>query len=193
MKLPYSGETLANPEGKICPVLDTTRVDFSTAVLGLKKTETLVRRAKGGEVIITRNKAGKIETRYTAKPGDAIFVNLHDEKDTYCPGNPDNTRWQFDDFLTNGYEITAGSLAYGTVKVRSTVISKILPEAVSEDVCIKDAWGPGEHQYLYKGATLKLSESGRVIGIDKSAFDDTWEVLTPAAKPVNPSPSRRNP
>lgn len=182
MALPYTGETLANPEGKICPILDCSRVDFSKAQLGRKKTETLVRRAKGGEVIETRNSTGKIETTYTTKAGDAIFVNLHDEKDTYCPGNPDNTRWQFDDFLAKGYEITAGSLAGGAVKVKSTVTSRILPEAVTEDLCIKDAWGPGKHQYLYKGATLKLSEAGQVIGIDKSAFDATWEVLPPKAE-----------
>jgi hypothetical protein len=191
MKLPYTGETLANPEGKVCPVLDVSRVDFTGAGLGRKKTETLVRRAKGGEVIETRNSAGQIETTYTTKAGDAIFVNMHDEKDTYCPGNPDNTRWQFDDFLGKGYEITAGSIAGGAVKVKSTVTSKILHEAVTEDVCIKDAWGPGKHQYLYKGATLKLSVAGQVIGIDKSAFDGTWEVLGAKSTAPAPTPGRK--
>jgi hypothetical protein len=192
MALPHTGETLANPEGKVCPVIDPSRIDFSNAVLGRKRTETLVRRAQGGEEIVTRNSAGKIETTYTTKPGDAIFVNLHDEKDTYCPGNPDNTRWQFDDLLKKGYEITAGSMANGTVKVKSTATSKILPEAVTEDVCIKDAWGPGKHQFLYKGATLKLNDGGHVTGIDKSAFDATWEIMTPS-KPAAPPPPRRGP
>lgn len=191
MGLPYTGETLANPEGKVCPVLDPSRVDFSNAVLGRKKTETLVRRAKGGELIETRNKEGQVETTYTTKPGDAIFVNLHDEKDTYCPGNADNTRWQFDDFLTKGYEVTAGSIEGGAVKVKSTAAAKILPEAVAEDLCVKDAWGPGQHQFLYKGATLKLGGNGVVTGIDKSAFDATWEVMGQKQKPAAAPPARK--
>ena len=191
MALPFTGETLANPEGKVCPVLDPSRVDFSKAVLGRKKTETLVRRAKGGELIETRNKEGQVETTYTTKPGDAIFVNLHDEKDVYCPGNADNTRWQFDDFLSKGYEVSAGSIAGGAVKVKSTASAKILPEAVTQDVCVKDAWGPGQHQFLYKGATLKQGNNGVVTGIDKSAFDATWEVLGQKSKPAAAPPPRK--
>lgn len=191
MPLPFTGETLVNPEGKRCPVLDPARVDFTNAVTGRKKTETLVRRAKGGELIETRNAEGKIETTYTTAPGDAIFINLHNEKDMYCPGNPDNTRWKFDDFLSKGYEITAGTLSNGTVKVKSTASAKVLPEAVTEDVCIKDAWGPGLHQFLYRGATLKQGANGVVTGIDKSAFDATWEVL--GANKARPNTSPRSP
>lgn len=177
MTLPYTGETLVNPEGKTVPVLDRARVDFSQAGLGRKKTEMKVRRANGGEVIETRDTQGRIETVYTAKKGDAIFTNLHDAKDTYVPGHVDGTRWQFDSFLKKGYEITGGSIESGEVMVQGTVTSKILHEAVTEDMGVKDAWGKGLHQYLYKGATLKISESGQVIGIDKAAFDATWEIL----------------
>lgn len=191
MTLPFTGETIKNPEGKPCPVLDTYRVDFSQAKLGRKITETLVRRSAGGEIIETRNSAGQLETSYTTKAGDAVFVNLHDAKDIFCPGNPDGTRWQFDEFLKRGYEVTSGSMAAGEVRVRSTATSKILPEAVTEDLCIADAWGPGKHQYLYKGATLKLNPDGHVTGIDKSAFDATWEVVgqkvaVPQRRPLAP-------
>lgn len=34
MTLPFTGETMKNPEGKPCPVLDTYRIDFSEAKLG---------------------------------------------------------------------------------------------------------------------------------------------------------------
>ena len=189
MKLPFTGEIITNPEGNVVPVLDRFKLDFSQAPLGRKKTETIVKRAQGGELIETRNKDGQVETTYTAKAGDAIFVNIHDAKDVYVPGNPDHTRWQFDDFLSKGYEVSGGSLESGEVRVKSTTTARILPEAVQEDIAIKDAWGPGQHQYLYKGATLKAGTNGLVTGIDKSAFDATWEVL-PATKPPAARPAR---
>lgn len=187
MKLPFTGDTLKNPEGKDVPVLDRAKVDFSNAPLGRKKTETIVKRAQGGELIETKNTSGQVENTYTAKAGDAIFVNIHDAKDVYVPGNADNTRWQFDAFLDKGYEVSGGSLASGEVRVKSTTTARILPEAVEEDVAVRDAWGPGQHQFLYKGATLKQGGNGVVTGIDKSAFDETWEVMSlPAAKSSPP-------
>lgn len=182
MKLPFTDETIMSPDGVACRVLDTARVDFSGAATGRKTTETLVRCAQGGEKIETRNTGGKLESVYVAQKGDAVFINLHNENDIYVPGNPDGTRLQFAALEQNGFKITGDDMARGGVRVRSTAASKILHEAVEEACCIKDSWGPGKHQYLHPGATLKRADDGRVTGIDKSAFDATWEIMS---TPVN--------
>jgi hypothetical protein len=183
MKLPYTAEAIKNPEGIPCRVLDRSGLDFSTAETGRKSAETLVKRASGGELIETRNAEGKLETSYTAQAGDAIFCNLHDEKDVYVPGKPDGTRWKFDALREMGYEIANGTLQSGQVRVKNASAFKILHEVVDDDICIKDAWGKGQHQFLYKGASLKLNANGMVTGIDKSAFDATWEIIPPPANP----------
>ena len=55
-----------------------------------------------------------------------------------------------------------------------------MPEIIIIPTCIKDAWGVGAHQFLFKGATLKKDlKSGKVTGIDKFAFDETWEIIEP--------------
>ena len=44
---------------------------------------------------------------------------------------------------------------------------------------ILNAFEDEEHQFLLKGATLKFAlKDGTVVitGIDKKAFDDTWEI-----------------
>src|SRR5437773_11912736 len=48
---------------------------------------------------------------------------------------------------------------------------KFLPEIITQPTSIKDAWGPGSHQFLYEGATLKCDDSGRTTGIDRDAFN----------------------
>ena len=181
MLLPYTNEVVASPDGIDCKVLDANAVDASGAVEGRKATQTLVRRAEGGEAIETKNKEGKVESVYTAKAGDAIFINLHNPDDIYVPGNADGSRWQFSELTSKGYEISGEDQERGGVLVKSTSTSKLLHEAVEEPTCIKDAWGEGQHQFLFAGATLKLNANGRVTGIDKSAFDATWEIT---ARPV---------
>ena len=43
----------------------------------------------------------------------------------------------------------------------------------------KKCMGEGEHQFLFPMATLKQDiETGRIVGIDKSAFDETWEIIS---------------
>lgn len=181
--LPYTDDYVTSPDGIACRVLDVAALDFSGAALGRKATETLVRRAKGGEKIVTRNTAGQIESVYETKAGDAIFVNLHNPDDAYVPGNADGTRWQFSQLSEKGYEITGEDAALGGVRVRNAATFKILHEAIAAPTCIREAWGPGQHAFLYAGATLKLNANGSVTGIDKTAFDATWEVLQAAAAP----------
>jgi hypothetical protein len=184
MKLPYTTDIESSPEGTACQVLDTKAVDFSAAKLGRKTAETLIRRAKGGEELITRNKDGQIENTYVAKAGDAIFINLHNADDRYVPADRDGTRWQFSQLAEKGYIVTSGDPATGEVRVKNGQSFRVLSEAVEQPTCIRDAWGPGQHQFLFPGATLKLNDNGSVTGIDKSAFDATWELLPRASTPA---------
>lgn len=180
MSLKYTGETIVSPDGDECAVLDTSSIDFTAAAQGRKAAETLVREAKGGEEIHTRNSEGKIESTYVAQPGDAIFINLHNFDDIYVPGDDDGTRWQFSELEERGYEIVGEDVENNGVRVKNTQTFGILHEAVEKPTCIKDSWGVGNHAYLYKGATLKDNGDGRVTGIDKEAFDNTWEITSPA-------------
>ncbi len=186
MPLPNTQEMITSPDGILCKVLDSSRVDFTQAVKGHKSANTLVKQGQGGEVIETKSKAGLIESTYTAKAGDAIFININNPDDVYVPGNPDGTRWQFSELTSRGYEVV--SQDGGLVTVKSSLTFKILPGAVEEPVCIKDAWGSGQHQFLLKGSTLKLNENGSVTGIEPAAFKATWEIVrddgpTPRTRP----------
>lgn len=179
MSLPYLDETLTSPDGTPCRVLDVALLDFSHAAQGRKAAPTLVRCATGGEHIETKNSEGMVESVYTAQAGDAIFVNLHNLDDVYVPGNSDGTRWKFAELTGKGYEIVGDDHANGGTLIKSTKMAALLHEAVRSPTCIKDAWGAGQHQFLYAGATLK-SDAGKVTGIDKEAFDQTWEITAPA-------------
>lgn len=181
----YKEELVASPDGTSCKVLDTQAVDFSHAVEGRKKTETLVRCAVGGERIETKNSEKKVETVYAAKAGDAIFINLHNPDDIYVPANPDGSRWQFKDLTSRGYEIMGDDHENGGVRVKSTQTAKLLHEAVEQPTCIKNAWGEGQHQFLFSGATLKQDNKCNVTGIDKEAFDATWEITSQLRVPTS--------
>ena len=152
--------------------------------------ETLVRRAEGGEQIETKNSENKVESVYTAQSGDAIFINLHNLDDVYVPADADGARWKFKDLEKKGYEITREDQENGGVLVKSTTTAKLLHEIIQEPTCIKDAWGEGQHQFLFSGATLKQGDNGRVTGIDKEAFDATWEITSRPA-PQSSGPIRR--
>lgn len=178
MTLKYKEEVIASPDGIPCTVLDVASVDFSAAAQGRKATETLVRCAQGGERIETKNSEKKVEAVYIAQKGDAIFINLHNPDDMYVPGNSDGSRWQFKDLTNKGYEITGEDQEKGGVLVKSTKTAKLLHEVIQQSTCIKNAWGEGQHQFLFTGATLKQDDTGKVTGIDKEAFDATWEITS---------------
>lgn len=178
-KLKYTNEFILNEDGIKCRVLDVSNIDFSQSLVGRKIKETLVLKANGNERIKTINSDGLIESTYITSFGDAIFVN--NEKDIYVPKDFFGSAWKFDSIEDYGYEITSDVFLHNgssAVKVKSIKQSKVLPYSIVIPTCIKDAFGPGMHQFLFKGATLKKDiETGRVKGIDQVVFDNTWEVI----------------
>ena len=64
------------------------------------------------------------------------------------------------------------------VFVKSTNKALLLVEIIQKPTCIKNAFGKNKHQFLYFGATLKKDiKTGQITGIDKNAFNSTWQVL----------------
>jgi len=179
MELIYKDEYIINHNGIECCVLDTSMIDFSSADLGRKKVETIVLRANGGEKIDTLNSLGLVGTKYITNVNDAIFCNS--ETDMYVPRDGEGKAWSFDKIEEYGYEKTSDYFQYAEtigIKVKSTKTAKVLPEVIIKPTCIKDAWGKDNHQFLFKGATLKLDpDNARITGIDKEAFDNTWEII----------------
>lgn len=176
--LPLTAEMIKDPEGRLCPVLDVKKLDFSSAPWGRKKQSTHVRKALEGEKIAPKFEGGKETFDYVAKAGEAVFVN--DEDDEYVPpaGDGSEQRLQFDDLEKAGYQIEE-RLADGSVRVKSPV-AQLLVGVVGKRICIKNAWGGDDlsenHQFLSAGATLKKSLSGTVTGMDAKGFEK-WELL----------------
>ena len=121
---------------------------------------------------------GKVEeSRVTAKGGEYIFINQlpGGKEDAFIPRDSSGIA-NGAQILADKYELVGGNInAEGAFYRPKGVPSKLLHEAISKPTVIKDAWGPGSHQFLAEGATLK-SENGRVTGIDKAAFDETWSL-----------------
>lgn len=156
-------------------VLDTNNLSFSNAFVGIKSKTTKVKCAKGGEKIETLNKDGKVESVTIAEKGDAIFCNS--ETDIYIPRNNDGTAWKFEEITSCGYDIVGKGEDYIIIKSNNKAL--LLVGVIDNPTCIENAWGEGQHQFLYKGATLKKDlTSGKVTGIDKHAFETTWEILS---------------
>ncbi|MFO0389295.1 MAG: hypothetical protein ACK502_06210 [Alphaproteobacteria bacterium] len=194
IKQGMNAQTIKNSDGVNYTVLDTTKLDFDApeAVFGKKTKPTLVRTAKPGEEIITS--PGKVEeSRITAKGGEVIFVNqLPDgREDAYIPRDA-NGRPNGQQILNEKYEaIGDDPNGKGALFRPKGSPSKLLPAAITEPTVIKDAWGPGNNQFLDVGATLKL-DNGRVTGIDKAAFDETWSITDKAGNIVTSKPPMDN-
>lgn len=175
----YTDEIILSPEGIECHVLDTESVDFTNCELGRKTKETIILKANGNEKIDTINSDGLIESTYITNPGEAIFYN--NDKDKYVPRDSNGTPIMFDNIEESGYEITTPLFQFGNnqaIKVKSKKTAYLLHEIIEIPTCIKDAWGIGAHQFLYEGATLKKDpDTNKVTGIDKVAFDKTWEIF----------------
>jgi len=178
--LKYSDEYIENPDGIKCRVLKTEEIDFTDSYIGRKSTETLVLKANGNEKIETINWQGLVESIYVAQPGEAIFCNS--ETDKYVPRDANGQAWMFDEITRYWYEITENLNPIDTneaIKIKSNKLAQVLPNVITAPTCIKDAWGKGSHQFLFEGATLKKDmETGKVTGIEKEAFDKTWEIIS---------------
>ena len=170
----YLEEIIINENNIPCKVIDLTGLDFSHAKLGIKKTITLVKCAKGNEVIINKNKDGNIESSDIAKCGEAIFYN--NKNDKYIPKNSLGEPYLYHNIENYGYTIIKKRKNYCFVKSNNQ--AKLLVNIIQEPSCIKDAWGEGSHQFLFKGATLKQDlKTLKITGIDGIAFSNTWEIL----------------
>ena len=166
-----------------CPVLDTAKLDTSKAVWAQKINPTTVKRAIGGE-IMQQNFRGKLETHpQVAKAGDAIFVN--GAHDTYIP-TYEGERVQFDELdklESIGYEIVSkeGDAVFikspparflvGIVDARIAIKAK--PDGPDND--------PNNFRFLSPGASLKISASGKISGLDQEGFNK-WKLTPPPSQ-----------
>ena len=188
MPVLYTAEIIQNPQGVGCRVININALDFTQAKLAKKSAVTRLRSAKGGEKIETKNAKGDIENTYIAQKGDALFINPHLADDCYVPANADGTRWQFKDIPLKGYDIVGTDPANDDLFIKSNQNAYILLNIIQEPSCIKNAFGHGQHQFLFKGASLKKSHDGQITGIDQDAFNATWEVVKSDAAQKNPTP-----
>ena len=177
-KLPYTDEIIES-EGKTYKVIDTAKLEFLTAKVGVKSKLTKVYCAKGGEKIETTNEKGEVESVVVAEKGDAIFYN--NEHDQYIPAGEDGKHWKYSEIESHGYSIQEHNDEENYVVVRSNNKALLLVGCVEENSAIKNAFGDGKPQYLYEGATIKKDiKTGNISGIDRAAFENTWEILPEA-------------
>jgi hypothetical protein len=188
----YTGQFVRNSDGQDYEVIDPAKVTFNgpEAGFGKKTKPTLARIARAGEEVVT-NPGSIEESRVTAAGGEAIFINElpGGKRDEYIPRNNGIANGQ--QILNERYELIGGDInAEGAYFRPKGAPVQILHEAVIKPTVILDAWGKEQHQFLTNGATLKLQD-GRITGIDKAAFDDTWSVTDAGgAKVVDAARSR---
>lgn len=184
-----------SPEGIKYPVLDIQALDFTSAPWGQKISETRVRCAIPGEAVYTYNSKGKLEGEpYLCEGGEAIFQNLHDLKDQYVPANAEGQRLKFSELERHGFATVSRHEHDGSIRVVNTQKYKILTDIVDQPLCIRNVRGLGKHQFLPAGSALKLGKSGRVSGVEPTAFEKTWAIIKKpdGAKPASgPRKSRR--
>lgn len=175
--LAYTGEKILHSDQKAYDVLDTTQIDFKNCTIKLaqKTGNILVRIAIKRETINTIPYS-IVESHYTAKGGELIFINSQfNEMDAYVPrdihGNPNGKQ-----LLHENYKLIDGNLSSGAIYCPIAKPIKILHEYITQPTCIKNVWGVGNHQFLQEGATLKI-ESNPITGIDKIAFKETWKII----------------
>lgn len=173
MSVEFTGEYIEK-DGEKFPVVDVTKLDFSDALIGVKSKLTKVYRANGGEKITTRNENGEVESVLVANNGDAIFFN--NTNDIYIPTDSNGNRFKYSQIESYGYSIQERTADY--VVVRSNNKALLLVGCVDQKCAIKDAFGKGQSQFLYEGATIKKDiKTGNISGIDRKAFESTWIIL----------------
>ena len=130
----YTGKYLEF-EGKSYPVIDTSKLDFSEAKVGVKAKLTRVYCAKGGEKIETTNDKGEVESYVVAQKGDAIFWNS--KTDIYIPADKNGNHWKFADIESYGYLIQERNLEEGYIMIRSNNKGLLLVGCVKENCAIE--------------------------------------------------------
>ena len=182
----YKDEFIDNGNGVLCQVIDIAKVAevFETDEIkwGKKTKPILIRTAKAGEVIETVVSAK--ESHYVCTGGEAIFINeLEGGKlDIFVPRTPENvpSGW---DILSKRYEVIGPNDEKGGTYYRPIFAPcKLLHETIGSNSCVMNCWGEGNHAFLYEGATLKQEADGRITGIDKLAFDQTWSITNKLGK-----------
>lgn len=169
----YKNETIIF-NGITFKVIDEQKLDFTNAKMGFKSAKTKVVCAKGGEIIETKNNEGKIECISKAEKGSAIFCN--NDADRYIPRNSNGQCYKFNEIEKHGYDIVESKDDY--IIIQSNNKALLLFDLIKEPSCIKDAWGEGQHQFLYEGAVIKKDcKNAKITGIDKVAFKNTWTIL----------------
>lgn len=189
--LAYKNDILKDPNGKSHAVLDVSKSDFlndPSATYGMKTAPTFAFRAKQGQKVIT-SQGDNVETSFTCDGGEVIFVNRlpNGQMDIYVPrdgaGNPAGEQILAKDYwpLSGDLDRPAGALFQPKASP-----ARILFEAVEQPTVIIDAYGPGNHQFLDTGATLKIAGNS-VTGINKAAFDATWSVTDENGTVIRPA------
>ena len=193
-KVKYTGETIVNAaDGVSYAVIDISSLDFESteAKWGKKTKPTEVRSANQGEEIITII-SGVEESRYVCNGDEVIFINrLPDGTiDAFVPRDENNVPNGYQ-ILCEKYELVGGKLEEGAFYRPIAAPSKLLHEIILLPSVLKNAWGEGNHAFLDKGATLKL-DSGRVTGIAKAAFDETWSLTDVSGRVLNERNSKKH-
>ena len=168
----YTSETIQD-NGKSYHVLDGSKLNFSAAPFGKKTAETTARLAEPEEHIVTMPGTEK-ESAYVANGGEVVFDN--GGGDVYVPrDNAGHSTGKH--ILDTKYDLVRGSLEQGNAAyIPKANPSRIMPFSTTRYTAIKDAWGPGAHQFLPPNSTLKLNDNGQVTGIEGSAFEKTWSI-----------------
>jgi len=174
-RLPYLNQTVLSPDGTPCRVLFVEGLCFDGAPIGRKCSTTLVRRARQNEQVVTFFSDGTVESVTQANENDAIFENS--PTDRYIPRDASGNPFNFQHIEQYGYQIVEQGSSDCLVK--SKLFAKLLVGAVRQPTCILDAFGEGNHQFLFVGATLKQDIlSGKITGISKEAFVKTWKICS---------------
>ncbi len=137
-----------------------------------KATLTKVYIASEGQKIETIV-GGNVETTFIAEGDEIIFEN--NPQDVFVPrdksGKPNGR-----EILKQSYDWVKGGVRDSIAFYRPNKVEDVAHEVVTQNTVIFDAYGEGQHQYLTIGATLKI-KGDRVTGINKEAFDNTWELI----------------
>ncbi len=172
---------IRHTDGLDYAVLDPTKLDFTgpNIVFGKKTHATRVHIAKPGEVICAQPGGFSEVADYTAAGGEIVLTNeLHNGRiDSYVLRTQDGHPVGMD-VLEEHYALIGGDIhGEGAYYCPIDPCVPLLHEAIDRPTCIMNEYGVGIHAFYKEGATLKLLH-GKVSGIERDAFDETWQLTT---------------